>query len=146
MLIAVDCNNTPCSTANAELLRCGVSAQHCKQSMWSHTSDLHQLFNLQGSVKIDFALTVPGLVILSVSNVTQSVAADSISGPGSLQVGNGRIPVFTGGPNDIGELTLRGCSGAAVRPSSQYLIQYWIRDKFATMDTVVQAALVTTGP
>jgi len=30
-------------------------------------------------------------------------------------------------------------------PASKYLIQYWIRDKFATMDTVAEAALVTTG-
>ncbi|KAL0035306.1 hypothetical protein WJX77_000193 [Trebouxia sp. C0004] len=98
-----------------------------------------------GSVQISFALSAPGLVILSISNVTLSTPVDSSSGPGSLQVGNGRIPVFTGGLNDIGYLTLVGCPPGVLYPASKYLIQYWIRDKFATMDTVAEAALVTTG-
>ncbi|DBB14474.1 TPA: hypothetical protein ACH3X3_004761 [Trebouxia sp. C0006] len=98
-----------------------------------------------GSVQISFALSAPGLVILSISNVTLSTPVDSSSGPGSLQVGNGRIPVFTGGLNDVGYLTLAGCSPGVLYPASKYLIQYWIRDKFATMDTVAEAALVTTG-
>ncbi len=101
--------------------------------------------DLQGSVQISFALSAPGLVILSISNVTLSTPVDSSSGPGSLQVGNGRIPVFTGGLNDIGYLSLAGCPPGVLYPASKYLIQYWIRDKFATMDTVAEAALVTTG-
>ena len=100
---------------------------------------------MQGAVRIDFALSAPGLVILSIFNVTQATPVDSIQGPGSTFVGNGRIPVFSGGPTDIGDLKLAGCSGNVLRPASQYLVQYWIRDKFATMDTVVQAALVNTG-
>ncbi|KAL3148640.1 hypothetical protein ABBQ38_014063 [Trebouxia sp. C0009 RCD-2024] len=98
-----------------------------------------------GGSQISFALTVPGLVIFSVSNVTLVTQVDSPLGPGSLQVGNGRIPVFSGGPADIGYLSLKGCNGTTLVPSSQYLVQYWIRDKFATMDTVVQVKLITTG-
>ncbi|DBA74582.1 TPA: hypothetical protein ACH3X2_009454 [Trebouxia sp. C0005] len=100
---------------------------------------------VSGSVQISFALSAPGLVILSISNVTLSTPVDSSSGPGSLQVGNGRIPVFTGGLDDVGYLTLAGCPPGLLYPASKYLIQYWIRDKFATMDTVAEAALVTTG-
>lgn len=101
-----------------------------------------------GGSRLSFALTAPGLVIFSVSNVTLNTPADSESylGVGSVQVGNGRVPVFSGGPNDIGYLTLNGCNGSVLYPSSQYLVQYWIRDKFATMDTVVQAKLLQTGP
>ena len=99
----------------------------------------------QGSIQLKFALTAPGLVILSLSNVTLATPVDSSYGPGSMQVGNGRVPVFTGGASDIGTLVLTGCNGSVIYPSSKYLIQYWIRDKFATMDTVAQAALVTTG-
>ena len=100
---------------------------------------------MQGSIRIDFALTAPGLVILSVFNVTGATPVDSAYGPGSLQIGNGRVPVFSGGANDIGDLTLRGCNGSVLQPASPYLIQYWIRDKFATMDTTVQAVLITSG-
>ena len=98
-----------------------------------------------GGSQLSFSLTVPGLVIFSVSNVTLLTPVDSSQGPGSKQVGNGRVPVFSGGPNDIGYLTLQGCNRTALVPSSQYLVQYWIRDKFATMDTVVQVTLITTG-
>ncbi len=109
-------------------------------------STCHVLFfALQDSIQINFALTAPGLVIFSISNVTLSTPVDSSYGPGSMQVGNGRIPVFTGGANDIGDLTLTGCNGSVLYPSSKYLIQYWIRDKFATTDTVAEATLVTTG-
>ena len=98
-----------------------------------------------GGSRISFALTAPGLVIFSVSNVTGLTPVDSYVGPGAQQVGNGRVPVFSGGPNDIGNLTIQGCNGSRLYPSSQYLVQYWIRDKFATMDTVVQVALLQTG-
>ena len=98
-----------------------------------------------GGSQLSFALTVPGLVIFSVSNVTGFTPVDSIKGPGSQPVGNGRVPVFSGGPADIGYLTLKGCNGTTLVPASQYLVQYWIRDKFATMDTMVQVALITTG-
>lgn len=98
-----------------------------------------------GSVQISFALTAPGLVIYSISNVTLATPVDSAMGPGARQVGNGRIPVFMGGPNDMGYLTMTGCNGTSLVPSSQYLVQYWIRDKFATRDTIVQVMLVSTG-
>ena len=100
--------------------------------------------DLQGSIQISFALSEPGLVILSISNVTFSTPVDSSSGPGSLQVGDGRIPVLTGGLN-AGYVTMAGCPPGVLYPASKYLIQYWVRDKFATMDTVAEAALVTTG-
>lgn len=99
-----------------------------------------------GSLQISFALTTPGLVIYSISNVTLATPVDSAMGPGAKQVGNGRIPVFMGGSTDIGYLRMTGCSGVSLVPSSQYLVQYWIRDKFATRDTIVQATLVSTGP
>lgn len=98
-----------------------------------------------GRSQLSFSLTVPGLVIFSVSNVTLVTPVDSSQGPGSKQVGNGRVPVFSAGPTDIGYLTLQGCNGTSLVRSSQYLVQYWIRDKFATMDTVVQVTLITTG-
>ncbi len=98
-----------------------------------------------GGSQKSFTLTVPGLVIFSVSNVTLVTRVDSPLGPGSLQVGNGRVPVFSGGPADVGYLSLTGCNGSTLVPASQYLVQYWIRDKFATMDTVVQVKLITTG-
>lgn len=111
--------------------------------MTSTSQELHM--SLQGSIQVNFALTAPGLVIFSISNVTLSTQVDSSLGPGSMQVGNGRIPVFMGGANDIGDITMTGCNGSVLYPASKYLIQYWIRDKFATTDTVVEAALVTTG-
>ena len=100
---------------------------------------------IPGSVQISFRLTLPGLVIYSISNVTGATPVDSTSGPLATQVGNGLIPVFSGGANDVGYLNMTGCNGASIIPASQYLVQYWIRDKFATTDTIVQAALVTTG-
>lgn len=106
---------------------------------------LPQFTPINSSVQISFALTAPGLVIYSVSNVTLATPVDSATGPGSKQVGNGRIPVFMGGPNNVGYLNMTGCNGSVLVPSSQYLVQYWIRDKFATTDTVVQATIVTTG-
>ena len=108
-----------------------------------------QFTPIPGSVQISFALTAPGLVIYSISNVTLATPVDSGVGPGTIQVGNGRIPVFMGGPTNVGYLDMTACNSlnqsVPLASSSQYLVQYWIRDKFATTETVVQAALVTTG-
>lgn len=88
-------------------------------------------------------------MIYSISIVTLATPVDSPVGPGSMQVGKSsanksRTPVFMGCASNVGYLTLRGCNVSLV-PSSQYLVQYWSRDKFASRDTVVQATLVTTG-
>lgn len=143
-------NGTVAPPAGTDQHPLQFSVNLANQALPSFYNNVPPLFTpVPGSVQISFALTAPGLVIYSIYNVTGATPVDSGRGPGSLYVGNGRIPVTMGGPSNVGYLTMTGCNAlnqsVPLAPSSQYLVQYWIRDKFATRDTVVQAALATTG-
>ena len=86
----------------------------------------------------------PGLVVYYVYNITANADPNSPVGPPPFQIGNGRIPVFAA--NQLGALNITACGNYTLAPDSEYLLQYWIRDKFGQSQTQVQVAQIMTGP
>ena len=98
---------------------------------------------LQSAAQLSFELDQPGLLVYTIYNDTASVNPTMVNPPAPFQIGNGRVPVFAAA--SLGSINITACGNYSLLPSSSYLVQYYIRDKYGETQTDVFASTVRTG-